>query len=461
MSFPEGFVWGASAASYQVEGAASEDGKGPSVWDMMCRKEGAIWNGQSGEVACDHYHRYKEDVALMKEIGLRAYRLSISWPRVIPAGAGSVNLRGLEFYDRLVDELLAAGITPYVTVFHWDYPLELYYRGGWLNPESPDWFAEYTKVVVDRLSDRVTHWMTLNEPQCFVGLGHRDGVHAPGDKLAFREILRLAHHALLAHGRAVEVIRSCSKGEARVGYAPVGVVKIPASEDPQDIEAARAATFSITEPKNYWNNTWWMDPVILGRYPEDGLESFADDLPDIKADDLETMCQPLDFLGVNIYQGQKVRAGEGGRAEPVGLPTGYDITAFRWPVTPEALRWGPRFLFERYGLPIVITENGMSNVDWVSLDGRVHDPQRIDFTRRYLLQLAKAVEDGVDVRGYFHWSIMDNFEWAEGYRQRFGIIHVDYPTQKRTPKDSAYWYKEVIASNGANLRPSRCCGGGT
>jgi len=461
MSFPEGFVWGASAASYQVEGAASEDGKGPSVWDMMCRKEGAIWNGQSGEVACDHYHRYKEDVALMKEIGLRAYRLSISWPRVIPAGAGSVNLRGLEFYDRLVDELLAAGITPYVTVFHWDYPLELYYRGGWLNPESPDWFAEYTKVVVDRLSDRVTHWMTLNEPQCFVGLGHRDGVHAPGDKLAFREILRLAHHALLAHGRAVEVIRSCSKGEARVGYAPVGVVKIPASEDPQDIEAARAATFSITEPKDYWNNTWWMDPVILGRYPEDGLESFADDLPDIKADDVETMCQPLDFLGVNIYQGQKVRAGEGGRAEPVGLPTGYDITAFRWPVTPEALRWGPRFLFERYGLPIVITENGMSNVDWVSLDGRVHDPQRIDFTRRYLLQLAKAVEDGVDVRGYFHWSIMDNFEWAEGYRQRFGIIHVDYPTQKRTPKDSAYWYKEVIASNGANLSPSRCCGGGT
>ncbi len=453
MGFPEGFVWGAAAASYQIEGGAFEDGKGPSVWDMMCRKEGAIWNGQSGEVACDHYHRYKEDVALMKEIGLKAYRLSISWPRVIPAGTGSVNLRGLEFYDRLVDELLAAGIAPYVTLFHWDYPLELYYRGGWLNPESPDWFAEYTKVVVERLSDRVTHWMTLNEPQCFVGLGHRDGVHAPGDRLAFREILRMAHHALLAHGQAVQIIRSHSKAEARVGYAPVGAVRMPASEDPQDIEAARAAMFSVTEPKDYWVNSWWMDPVILGRYPEDGLKAFADDLPDIKADDLEAMCQPLDFLGVNIYQGQKVRAGEGGKAEPVGLPPGYDITAFRWPVTPEALRWGPRFFFERYGLPIVITENGMSNIDWVSLDGRVHDPQRIDFTRRHLLELEKAAEDGADVRGYFHWSIMDNFEWAEGYKQRFGLIYVNYETQKRTPKDSAHWYKEVIASNGANLKP--------
>ena len=451
MSFPKGFVWGASAASYQVEGAAFEDGKGASVWDMMCRKEGAVWNGQSGEVACDHYHRYEEDVALMKQIGLKAYRLSICWPRVMPAGTGSVNPKGLEFCDRLVDELLAAGIAPYVTLFHWDYPLELYYRGGWLNPDSPDWFAGYARVVVERLSDRVTHWMTLNEPQCFVGLGHRDGVHAPGDTLAFGEILRMAHHALLAHGKAVQVIRASAKGEAQVGYAPVGGVKIPASEDPKDVEAARAAMFSITEPKDYWANTWWMDPVILGRYPEDGLEAFADDLPDITPSDLEAMCQPLDFFGVNIYQGQAIRAGEGGRPEPVGLPTGHALTAFRWPVTPEALRWGPRFFFERYRLPIVITENGMANTDWVSLDGRVHDPQRIDFTRRYLLELAKAGADGVDIRGYFHWSVMDNFEWAEGYRQRFGLIYVDYPTQKRTLKDSAYWYREVIASNGATL----------
>ena len=453
MGFPGGFVWGSATASYQIEGAADEDGKGPSVWDMMCRKGGTIWNGQSGAVACDHYHRYKEDVAHWKEIGLKGYRLSISWPRVIPAGVGAVNPKGLDFYDKLIDELLAANISPYLTLFHWDYPLELYYRGGWLNPDSPDWFADYTRVVVERLSDRVTHWMTLNEPQCFVGLGHRDGVHAPGDKLAFREILRMAHHVLLAHGKAVQTIRAHAKSEVKVGYAPVGTVKVPATEDPKDIEAARRSMFSITEPKGYWNNTWWMDPVILGRYPEDGLQAYAPDLPEMGEGDLETMCQPLDFFGVNIYQGQTVRAGPDGNAEPVDLPTGYAMTAFRWPVTPEALRWGPRFFHERYKLPIVITENGLANLDWVALDGKVHDPQRIDFTRRYLLQLEKAIEDGADVRGYFHWSIMDNFEWAEGYRQRFGLIHVDYDSQKRTLKDSAYWYKEVIASNGANLKP--------
>jgi beta-glucosidase len=451
MAFPKGFVWGGATASYQVEGAAREDGKGPSVWDMMCRKEGAIWSGQSGDVACDHYHRYEEDVALWKGIGLKGYRFSISWPRVIPAGTGAVNPKGLDFYDRLVDELVAAGITPYVTLFHWDYPLDLYYRGGWLHPDSPAWFADYAAVVVEKLSDRVSHWMTLNEPQCFVGLGHRDGVHAPGDKLAFREILRMTHHVLLAHGKAVEVIRARSKQKANVGYAPVGQVKAPATDDRRDVEAARQAMFSITEPKNYWSNTWWMDPVILGRYPEDGLKLYAEDLPEITDGDLKTMCQPLDFFGVNIYQGQTVRAGKDGRAEPVSLPTGYAMTAFHWPVAPAALRWGPRFFSERYHLPIVITENGMANVDWVGLDGKVHDPQRIDFTRRYLLELEKAIADGVDVRGYFHWSIMDNFEWAEGFRQRFGMIHVDYVTQKRTPKASAEWYKEVIATNGASL----------
>ena len=452
MSFPQGFLWGAATASYQVEGAASEAGKGPSVWDMMCRKEGAIWNGQSGEVACDHYHRHREDVALWKDIGLRAYRFSISWPRVIPAGTGPVNEKGLAFYDCLVDQLLAAGIEPFVTLFHWDYPLELYYRGGWLNPASADWFAEYARAVVERLSDRVTHWMTLNEPQCFVGLGHRDGVHAPGDKLAFREVLRIAHHVLLAHGKAVQAIRAHSKGPAQVGYAPVGVVRMPASEAPEDVEAARRATFSITEPRDYWVNTWWMDPVILGRYPEDGLRAFAQDLPQFPDADLETICQPLDFFGVNIYRGEVVRAGSEGAPEPVGLPLGYPMTHFRWQVTPEALRWGPRFFFERYHLPIVVTENGMANADWVALDGRVHDPQRIDFTRRYLLELEKALADGVEVRGYFHWSIMDNFEWAEGYRQRFGLIYVDYPTQERILKDSAYWYREVIATDGASLR---------
>ena len=450
MSFPKGFVWGAATASYQVEGAAGEDGKGLSVWDMMCRKEGAIWNGHTGDVACDHYHRYKEDVALMKQIGLYACRFSISWPRVIPEGIGAANPKGLEFYDRLVDELLGADIVPFVTLFHWDYPYELYCRGGWLNPDSPQWFAEHAGVVVEALSDRVVHWMTLNEPQCFIGLGHSDGVHAPGDKLGFAQVLRAAHHALLAHGRAVQAIRSNARVASQVGFAPVAMVKFPATDRPEDIEAARSAMFSITE-RTCFNNTWWLEPVLRGRYPEDGLELFGAAVPQIRDGDMETICQPLDFFGTNVYQGTPVRADEHGQPQVVPHPVGHPLTAFRWPVTPEALYWAPRLFWERYGLPIFITENGMSNVDWVSLDGKVHDPQRIDFLNRYLLQLRKAIEDGVDVRGYFQWSIMDNFEWAEGYKQRFGLIYVDYPTQKRIMKDSAHWYREVIASNGASL----------
>ncbi|MBV9864376.1 MAG: beta-glucosidase [Abitibacteriaceae bacterium] len=451
MSFPKEFVWGAAAASYQIEGAAREDGKGLSVWDMLCRKPGAIWSGHSGDVACDHYHRYPEDIGLMQQIGLYAYRLSLSWPRIMPDGVGTVNDAGLAFYDRLIDALLAANITPYVTLFHWDYPYELYCRGGWLNRDSSDWFAEYTAVVVDKLSDRVRHWMTLNEPQCFIGLGHSTGEHAPGVKLPFAEVLRAGHNSLLAHGKAVQTIRAHSKQPCEIGYAPVGVVKMPASDAPEDIEVARQAMFSVTN-KGPWNNTWWMDPVILGQYPEDGLKLFGADVPEVRPGDLETICQPLDFFGTNIYQGERVKANAAGQAESVPLRTGHELTAFRWPVTPDALYWGPRFFWERYKLPIVITENGLSNIDWVSLDGQVHDPQRIDYTARHLLELERAGQDGVDIRGYFHWSLMDNFEWAEGYKERFGLIYVEYPTQQRILKDSAHWYAEVIKSNGAALK---------
>ena len=450
MTFPQGFVWGAGASSFQIEGAAHEDGKGPSVWDEFCRQPGKIWSNHSGEVACDHYHRYEADVSLMKQIGLHAYRLSLSWPRIIPAGTGAVNSKGLAFYDGLVDSLLAAGIDPYVTLFHWDYPYELYRRGGWLSQDSSEWFAEYARVVTDRLSDRVRHWITLNEPQCFIGLGHQFGFHAPGDKLEFGRVLLAAHNALLAHGKAVQVIRSYSRTEPRIGLAPVGLVNTPATESPEDIEAARQAMFSITD-RTCWNNTWWTDPVFLGRYPEDALALFGADMPVFDDGDMKTICQPLDFFGVNIYFSQPTRAGEDGRPEIVPLPVGQAMTAFNFPVLPEGLYWGPRFYRERYGLPILITENGMSNIDWVSLDGSVHDPQRIDFLRRYLLELKRASQDGVEVLGYFQWSIMDNFEWTEGYRERFGLIHVDYGTQKRTLKDSAYWYRDVIASNGASL----------
>ena len=454
MGFPKGFVWGAAAAAYQVEGAAHEDGRGLSVWDMFCRIPGKVWEGNSGDVASDHYHRYQEDVTIMRALGLHAYRLSVAWPRVIPGGVGPINPKGLEFYDRLVDALLAARITPYVTLFHWDFPYELYCRGGWLNPESPDWFAEYTKVVINRLSDRVSRWMTLNEPQCFIGLGLQEGLHAPGDRLGFAEVLRAAHHALLAHGKAVQVIRAHAKTDPAVGYAPASRVYIPGTEDPHDIEAARRCTFAVSG-KDVMSNAWWNDPVYFGHYPEEGLERFKQDMPEIREGDMEIIRQPLDFLGVNIYQGTRVRANDAREgSEEIPHLIGAPLTTYRWHITPEVLYWGPKFFYERYRQPIYITENGMANMDWIALDGSVHDPQRIDFLARHLRELARTLKDGVDVRGYFHWSIMDNFEWNEGYSQRFGLVYLDYPTGKRVLKDSAYWYKEVITTNGAHALDS-------
>ncbi|HEY2406516.1 MAG TPA: GH1 family beta-glucosidase [Polyangiaceae bacterium] len=451
--FPADFVWGAAAASYQIEGAAYEGDKGLSTWDMFCKKPGMVWQGQSGDVACDHFHRYREDVALMKELGLRAYRLSVSWPRVLPEGVGKVSAAGLDFYDRLVDELLAAGIAPWVTLFHWDYPLALYHRGGWLNRDTVEWFGEYAHLIAGKLGDRVEQWMTLNEPQVFIGAGHHEGRHAPGDNLRFAEVLRAGHHALLAHGRGVQAIRAGSLRPVRVGFAPVGLPKIPNNNSPENIEAARRAAFAVTA-ETAWTNSWWMDPVFLGDYPQEGLEFFGASVPEIRDGDMKLISEPVDFCGVNIYQGDRVRAGEKG-PEVVKPEVGFPITAFEWLVTPEAIYWGPRLFWERYKKPIVITENGISCRDWVSLDGKVHDPARIDFTERHLLELARALEDGVPVQAYFHWSFIDNFEWAHGYKHRFGLVFCDFPSGRRVPKDSAYWYRDVIASAGRNLgRPS-------
>ena len=457
MKFPSEFTWGAAAASYQVEGGAHEDGKGLSVWDTLCRWPGKVYGGHTGDVSCDHYHRYEEDAGLMGEIGLQAYRLSISWPRVLPDGVGAVNEPGLAFYDRLVDALLANGVDPWVTLFHWDYPHALYCRGGWLHPESPDWFAEYTGVIVDCLSDRVTHWMTQNEPQCYIGLGHQTGIHAPGVEWPFEDILRANHNSLLAHGKSVQVIRAKARKPATVGAAPVGIVKMPASNGADDVAAAKAAMFAVAE-RDCWNNTLFADPMILGSYPDDALSLFGEQMPPVSAADLETICQPLDFYGVNVYNGQTVRAAGDGGCELVPLPEGHAMTAMEWPVTPEALYWGPRFLHERYGLPVVVTENGMANCDWVQCDGRVRDPQRIDFMCRYLREFGRAIEDGTPALGYFAWSIMDNFEWSFGYSRRFGMIYVDYANGKRILKDSARWYGDVIGSNGESLTPEGATG---
>ncbi|MBL8887230.1 MAG: beta-glucosidase [Phycisphaerales bacterium] len=465
MSFPANFTWGAASSAYQIEGAWNQDGRGPSIWDTYCHAvptEGGpgynplkpnVYQGHTGDVACDHYNKYKEDVGIMKSIGLKAYRFSIAWTRVMPDGAGAVNAKGLDFYDRLVNELLASGITPYATLFHWDYPEALYRRGGWLNRESVKWFSDYTQTVADRLGDRVKNWMTLNEPQVFLQFGHADAHNAPGLRLATRELLVACHHALMSHGAAVQVLRARCKGTQSIGYAPVCVTKYPATDSTQDQKAAIEAMGSITE-RNIWNNTWYADAIVKGHYPEDGMKVFGTDAPKsptIQPGDMDLISQKIDFIGVNIYEGTPVRMNEAGRPEAVERTPTHPTTAIRWPVEPKSLHWGPRYTYERYKLPVYITENGMSGIDWVSMDGKVHDPQRIDFTRRYLLELRNAIKAGSDIRGYFHWSILDNFEWSQGYKERFGLVHVDYTTQKRTPKDSAYWYAKVIAGNGAHL----------
>ena len=332
--FPENFLWGVAAASYQVEGAWDEDGKGLSIWDEFCRKPGAVWMSQSGNVACDHYHRYPEDIALIKALGAHAYRLSISWPRVLPAGTGAVNAKGLEFYDRLVDNLLEEGIIPYITLFHWDYPFDLYCRGGWLNPYSSDWFADYTSLIVKKLSDRVTNWITLNEPQVFVGLGRPEGRHAPGLTLDLRQVLITAHNALLAHGKSVQAIRANAVKIPRVGFAPIGAVYFPDSGSSADIEAARQQMFAI-DHKNMWNVSWFSDPIFLKKYPEDGVALFGDAMPNVRSGDMDIISQPLDFYGVNIYHGIRIKAGSDGKPQVVSDPVGGPRTAYEWPVSPD------------------------------------------------------------------------------------------------------------------------------
>lgn len=453
MSFPKNFIWGAAAAAYQVEGGAREGGRGLSIWDALSHESGRIFEGHTGDVACDHYHRWKEDVALMKEIGLQAYRLSLAWPRIMPNGTGATNEPGLAFYDRLIDELLAAGITPWVTLYHWDLPLALQRRGGFLNREMVDWFGDYATIVVERLGDRVKHWMTFNEPPCIVGLGYQEGVHAPGFKLPYADCLQAAHHLLLAHGRGVQALRAGCQGPVQISIAMTGRERIPATRSAEDVEAARRGYFGCEE-RGMWNLAWWSDPIVFGRYPESGLKNFAADLPSIEPGDMQLIAQPVDFLGYNCYSGFLVRAGAGG--EPELVPGGWGIGNPRgtlpWlNVAPDAPYWAARFQSDRYKLPVVFTENGFCNTDFVHLDGKVHDPQRIDFIHRYLRSIGRAIDDGAKVGGYFYWSIMDNFEWREGYKDRFGLIHVDYQTQQRTLKDSAYWYRNVIRAGGASL----------
>ncbi|GAT34671.1 beta-glucosidase [Terrimicrobium sacchariphilum] len=450
MTFPERFVWGASTSAYQIEGAWNTEGKGLSIWDMYTRNGEHVRDGHSGREACDHYHRGTEDIALFSQIGINAYRFSISWPRVIPAGIGSVNRKGLDFYDRLVDNLLAAGITPWVTLFHWDLPYALFLHGGWLSPDSPAWFEEYVTAVVRRLSDRVQHWVTLSDPQCFIGMGYGTGEHAPGLRLDLPEILLASHHALLAHGKSVQAIRAHARTPASICWSPSATIFYPYTDSPADTEAARKATFSVF-PEAIWNNTWLSDPVVFGRYPEDGLRAYGAAVPKIRSKDMETIHQPIDIYGCNIFQGTPVKAGPDGLPMAAPFAPGHAETACSWKQTPEAIYWGLRFLNKHYQLPVVITKNGIASADSLSLDGKVHDAARVDFLNSHLLQVRRALQDGIDVRGYFYWSAMDNFEWQNGYSRRFGLIYVDHSTQRRSLKESAIMYRSVITSNGGEL----------
>ena len=450
--FREDFAWGVASSAYQIEGRDKEDGCGKNIWDTFT-KESRVYENQNAYVSCDEIHRYKEDFALMRLLGIRAYRFSLSWARILPEGTGRVNEKAIALYRDMILEMKKNGITPYITLYHWEFPQALQDKGGWLNEDVIGWFGEYAKVVAENFSDLCEYFFTLNEPQCFVGLGHLSGVHAPGKKMEIKETFQIAHNALRAHGQAVINLRKYAKQEIKIGYAPTCGVAYPATDSKEDIEAAKKVYFGFYNPIDNWtwNVAWFSDPVFLGSYPKEGLEKYKEYLPKITKEDMELIHQPIDFMGQNIYNGYPVRAGADGEPEFVSREPGFAKTAANWPVTPEAFYWGVRFLSERYHLPLYITENGMSCHDNVSRDGRVHDPNRIQFLDEYLSALCRANDDGADVRGYFLWTFLDNFEWDKGYNERFGIVYVDFATQKRIVKDSAYWYQKVIESNGKEL----------
>jgi beta-glucosidase len=456
--FQNDFVWGVASSAYQIEGRDPQDGAGTCIWDTF-QEAGKIYENQDALVSCDNMHRYKEDFALMRMLGIKAYRFSISWARLIPDGTGEINQKAVTLYRDMILEMKKNGIEPYLTMYHWELPQTLQDRGGWLNEESIEWFGYFAKVVAENFTDLCDKIFTLNEPQCFIGIGYMAGWHAPGLQLPTKDIFQITHNVLRAHGRAVIQLRKYAHGPLQIGFAPTCGVAIPATNRAEDIEAAKKVYFGFYNPMDNWtwNVSWFSDPVFLGEYPKEGLEKFTEYLPKITKEDMELIHQPLDFMGQNIYNGYMVRAGEDGNPEFVDRLPGNVKTATDWPVTPESLYWAAKFLDERYHMPLFITENGMSCHDTVSEDGMVHDSNRIDFLDRYIGQLQKAAEEGANIRGYFLWTFLDNFEWSEGYSERFGIVHVNYQTQKRTVKDSAYWYKTMMESNGAKLSRNQPC----
>jgi beta-glucosidase len=442
-TFPRGFLWGTATASYQVEGAVTEDGRGPSIWDTFSHTPGKTVNGATGDVADDHYHRYKQDVQLMKALGVKVYRFSIAWPRVFPQGTGSPNPKGLDFYNRLVDELLANGITPFATLYHWDLPQALQDNGGgWESRNTSEAFGRYAGYVAQHLSDRVKHFFTTNEFGAFVELGYAIGIHAPGLKLPPARFNQTRHNAVLGHGLAVQAIRANAKPGTKVGLAENMTICVPVIEDEANIRAAERATREMNAP--------YMTVIQEGKYTDAYLERTGADAPKFTAADLKVISSPLDFTGINIYTPTWVRADASPSGfTPVPNPASYPHMASSWlTIGPEALYWGPRNVAKLWKVKeIYITENGCSSSDVPAADGIVYDTDRVMYLRNYLSQLQRATADEVPVKGYFLWSLMDNFEWADGYTNRFGLHYVDYTTQTRTPKLSARFYRETIRRN--------------
>jgi beta-glucosidase len=440
-SFPDGFTWGAATSAYQIDGAWDEDGKGESIWDRFCHTPGRIADGDTGDVACDHYHCWREDVGLMKELGLQAYRFSISWPRLLPEGRGRVNPAGLDFYSRLVDALLEAAIEPFVTLYHWDLPQALQDRGGWPARLAAEAFVEYADLVTRSLGDRVKHWITLNEPFVSAIVGHLEGRHAPGHS-ELGEALAAAHHLLLAHGWCVPVIRRNRPG------AQVGIALNLGGQTPASLSAAdRAAAWQ----RDGVVNRWFLDPISARGYPADIVQHYGRRMDFVQAGDLEAVAAPLDFLGVNYYSRSIVRSTELAEADnaPRKVFPNPNQTEMGWEVYPEGLYDLLGRLHFDYRFPaLYVTENGAAYPDRIGPDGRVDDPLRIAYLKEHLTAAARGIAAGVPLRGWFVWSLMDNFEWAHGYSKRFGLIYVDYSTQQRLLKNSAHWYCRVIAANG-------------
>ena len=446
-NFPKDFLWGVACAAYQCEGGWDADGKGRNIWDDFCHEVNGhhVKNDDSGDIACDTYHRIDEDIALMKAHGIRAYRFSLSWARIIPDGDGPVNEDGLEYYSRVVDKLIESGIEPMVTLFHWDLPSALHYKGGWLDRDIVEAFARYARIVAARFAGRVTKFMTINEPQCIAMLGYGEGLLAPGYKLPDEDVARIYHMIALSHSAAQREIKAIIP-DAMVGIVPCGELYYPEADTPENREAAYRASFDLSVARWGFHFNVCVDELFFHGYDDTAPEAVKRFMATVPETDWAQMEKP-DFLGLNIYNGPAVDAG----GSIVKRRRGAPLTACKWPITPEVLRHGPINMYRRYNVPVYISENGISCNDVVFLDGQVHDPKRIDFLHRYLLELSKAIAEGVPVLGYLQWSFLDNFEWTSGYDERFGIVYVDYDTLRRIPKDSARWYKEVIETNGANL----------